>query len=436
MGLTRGDVVVAVGGGMVTDVAGFAAATWHRGVPVVHVATTLLGMVDAAIGGKTGVNLPDGKNLIGAFWQPAGVICDLDALATLPARERRSGDGEMAKYHFLTGDDLAAMDLPDRVARCVEIKAEVVAADEREAVGAGRRALLNYGHTLAHALEIATGHDLTHGEAVGVGLVFAAELAAGLGRIDRARVDEHRARRRRDLRPADQPAQGGRSRRARRVDGAGQEGGGRADVRPRRRRRSRGRGGGAGGRRARGPGRDRRPMTVPETDGPTVGGMTAELPPIGYAERPAAVRGRLDGNVLIVSTPSNVRWLTGFGGTLGWVVIGPDRFALVTDGRYAERAAADMAAAGVDAEVVVGRTRPEIRDLVVAAAGPGHRVLAEAAHLSHAAWTDFAKDLDAGARRRHDHGAAASQGRRRAGPDRPSRRDRRHRAHPRRADAR
>ena len=192
MGLTRGDVVVAVGGGMVTDVAGFAAATWHRGVPVVHVATTLLGMVDAAIGGKTGVNLPDGKNLVGAFWQPAGVICDLDALATLPARERRSGDGEMAKYHFLTGDDLAALDLTERVARCVEIKAEVVAADEREELGVGRRALLNYGHTLAHALETATGHHLTHGEAVGVGLVFAAELAAGLGRIDRARVDHHR----------------------------------------------------------------------------------------------------------------------------------------------------------------------------------------------------------------------------------------------------
>jgi 5-deoxy-5-amino-3-dehydroquinate synthase len=190
MGLTRNDVVIAVGGGMVTDVAGFAAATWHRGVPVVNVATTLLGMVDAAIGGKTGVNLPEGKNLVGAFWQPAGVICDLDALATLPARERRSGDGEMAKYHFLTGDDLDALDLTDRVTRCVQIKAEVVAVDEREG---GRRALLNYGHTLAHALEIATEHALTHGEAVGIGLVYAAELARHLGRIDAARVAEHRA---------------------------------------------------------------------------------------------------------------------------------------------------------------------------------------------------------------------------------------------------
>ena len=189
-GITRHDVVVGVGGGMVTDVAGFVAATWHRGIPVVHVATTLLAMVDAAIGGKTGVNLPEGKNLVGAFWQPAGVICDLDALATLPERERRSGDGEMAKYHFLTGDDLAGMELTDRVARCVEIKAAVVAADEREG---GRRAVLNYGHTLAHALEIATGHAMTHGEAVGVGLVFAAELAHRLGRIGAARVEEHRA---------------------------------------------------------------------------------------------------------------------------------------------------------------------------------------------------------------------------------------------------
>ena len=189
MGLTRHDVVVGVGGGMVTDVAGFAAASWHRGVPVVHVSTTLLGMVDAAIGGKTGVNLPEGKNLVGAFWQPSGVICDLDALATLPEREMRCGLGEMAKYHFLTGDDLLAMSLDERVARCIEIKAEVVASDEREG---GRRALLNYGHTLAHALEIATDHSIAHGEAVAVGLVYAAELAERLGRIDADRVEEHR----------------------------------------------------------------------------------------------------------------------------------------------------------------------------------------------------------------------------------------------------
>jgi 5-deoxy-5-amino-3-dehydroquinate synthase len=188
-GLTRRDVIVGVGGGMVTDVAGFAAATWHRGTPVVHVSTTLLGMVDAAIGGKTGVNLPEGKNLVGAFWQPSGVICDLDALSSLPEREMRCGLGEMSKYHFLTGDDLLSMPLDERIARCVEIKAEVVASDEREG---GRRALLNYGHTLAHALETATDHDLAHGEAVAVGLVFAAELALELGRIDEDRVGEHR----------------------------------------------------------------------------------------------------------------------------------------------------------------------------------------------------------------------------------------------------
>jgi 5-deoxy-5-amino-3-dehydroquinate synthase len=187
-GLTRADVVIGVGGGMVTDVAGFAAAVHHRGVPVVHVATTLLAMVDAAIGGKTGVNLPEGKNLVGAFWQPAAVVCDLDALATLPPREQRGGAGEMAKYHFLTGDDLRALPLPERVARCVEIKAEIIATDERES---GRRALLNYGHTLAHALEVADGYRIAHGEAVGVGLVFAARLAHHLGRIGPERVAEH-----------------------------------------------------------------------------------------------------------------------------------------------------------------------------------------------------------------------------------------------------
>jgi 5-deoxy-5-amino-3-dehydroquinate synthase len=189
-GLTRGDCIVAVGGGVVTDVAGFAASAYHRGIPFVSVPTTLLGMVDAAIGGKTGVNLPEGKNLVGAFWQPSAVLCDTEVLATLPPREYRCGLGEMAKYHFLTGDDLGALDLDDRVARCVEIKAEVVASDEREG---GRRAILNYGHTLAHAIETAGEYDLRHGEAVAIGLIYAAEVARRLGRIDGARVDEHRA---------------------------------------------------------------------------------------------------------------------------------------------------------------------------------------------------------------------------------------------------
>jgi 5-deoxy-5-amino-3-dehydroquinate synthase len=193
-GLTRADVVVAVGGGVVTDTAGFAAASYHRGTAVVHVPTTLLGMVDAAIGGKTGVNLPEGKNLVGAFWQPVGVVCDLDALATLPERELRSGRGELAKYHFLTGEDLLALDLEERVAAAVRIKAGVVAADELEDPSNLRgRATLNYGHTLAHALETAGRYDLRHGEAVAVGLVYAAVLAARLGRIDADRVADHRA---------------------------------------------------------------------------------------------------------------------------------------------------------------------------------------------------------------------------------------------------
>jgi 5-deoxy-5-amino-3-dehydroquinate synthase len=192
-GLTRSDAVVAVGGGLVTDVAGFAAATYHRGVPVVHLPTTLLGMVDAAIGGKTGVNLAEGKNLVGAFWQPHAVLCDTDALGTLPPRELRSGQGELAKYHFLTGDDLLALDLEARIAAAVRIKAAVVAGDEREDPTNPRgRAILNYGHTLAHALETAGSYDLRHGEAVAVGLVYAAELAHILGRIDSARVEEHR----------------------------------------------------------------------------------------------------------------------------------------------------------------------------------------------------------------------------------------------------
>ena len=190
-GLTRADAVVAVGGGVVTDTAGFAAASYHRGVAVVHVPTTLLGMIDAAVGGKTGVNLPEGKNLVGAFWQPHGVLCDLDVLDTLPPRELRSGLGELAKYRFLPGGE-GLEDLPfdEQVARCVDIKATVVASDEREG---GRRAILNYGHTLAHAIETAGTYDLRHGEAVAVGLHYAAAVARRMGRIDEDRVAEHRA---------------------------------------------------------------------------------------------------------------------------------------------------------------------------------------------------------------------------------------------------
>lgn len=188
-GMTRNDVVVAIGGGVVTDLGGFVASVYHRGIPVVHIATTLLGQIDAAIGGKCGVNLPEGKNLLGSFWQPSAVLCDTDALQTLPERDYRSGLGELAKYHFLGGGELDALPLVDRVAACVRIKADVVAADEREG---GRRAILNYGHTLAHALESAGTYEIRHGEAVATGLVYAAEVAQRLGRIDSTEVAEHR----------------------------------------------------------------------------------------------------------------------------------------------------------------------------------------------------------------------------------------------------
>lgn len=187
-GVTRSDVVVAVGGGMVTDVAGFAAASYHRGIPVVHVATSLLAMIDAAVGGKTGVNIPEGKNLVGAFWQPSGVVCDLDVLNTLPEREMRCGLGEMAKYHFIVRENLNEIAFDERVARCIQIKGDIVAADEREG---GIRAFLNYGHTLAHALEIDTDFAIAHGEAVAIGVLYAAHVAHRMGRISDDRVNQH-----------------------------------------------------------------------------------------------------------------------------------------------------------------------------------------------------------------------------------------------------
>ncbi len=194
-GLSRADAVVAVGGGIVTDVAGFAAATYHRGTAYVNVATSLLAQVDAAIGGKTGVNLPEGKNLVGAFWQPNAVLCDTETLSSLPPREWSCGRGEIAKYAFLGDAPTADQPVDEQVARCVGIKAAVVGDDEREG---GRRMILNYGHTLAHALEAAARADhrewdLRHGEAVAIGLLFAALLAQRLGRIDEARVAEHRS---------------------------------------------------------------------------------------------------------------------------------------------------------------------------------------------------------------------------------------------------
>ena len=153
-----------------------------------HAPTTLLGQIDAAIGGKTGVNIPEGKNLIGAFWQPSAVICDTDVLMSLPEREFRSGMGELAKYHFLGGEGLDKLSLSERIAACIQIKADVVAADEREGAS---RALLNYGHTLAHALEIEGRFYLRHGEAVAIGIQYAALVAHAMGRIDEARLAEH-----------------------------------------------------------------------------------------------------------------------------------------------------------------------------------------------------------------------------------------------------
>lgn len=188
--LERGDCVVAVGGGTVGDVAGFAAASYLRGIAVVHVPTTLLAMVDSAVGGKTGVNLPAGKNLAGAFWQPHAVLCDLDALRTLPRRPFRAAFAEIVKYAMildapalvtlldtrlgglLAGDADA---LATAVSACCALKAEVVGADEREV---GWRAILNYGHTAGHALETVTGFaSLLHGEAVAAGMRVAGRLS-------------------------------------------------------------------------------------------------------------------------------------------------------------------------------------------------------------------------------------------------------------------
>jgi 5-deoxy-5-amino-3-dehydroquinate synthase len=189
-GLTRCDVVVSCGGGTTTDVVGLAAALYHRGVAVIHLPTSLLAQVDASVGGKTAVNLPAGKNLVGAFWQPSAVLCDTDYLSTLPRRELRNGLGEIARCHFIGAADLRGLPLTEQIAASVTLKASIVEVDERDA---GMRHLLNYGHTLGHALEVATGFALRHGEAVAIGTVFAGRLAGALGRIDQSRVDEHLA---------------------------------------------------------------------------------------------------------------------------------------------------------------------------------------------------------------------------------------------------
>jgi 3-dehydroquinate synthase len=192
-GVHRGDMVVGVGGGVATDLAGFVAAVYHRGVAVAHVPTTLLGQVDAAIGGKTGVNLPEGKNLVGAFHQPVAVLADVTALATLPEEELRSGLAEVVKHAFLADpallEELVARRgtiferdptvLTDIVARAAAVKCRVVERDETER---GERMHLNYGHTVGHALEALGGYARwRHGEAVALGMTFAAALAVELG---------------------------------------------------------------------------------------------------------------------------------------------------------------------------------------------------------------------------------------------------------------
>jgi 5-deoxy-5-amino-3-dehydroquinate synthase len=187
-GLSRHDAVVGVGGGAITDLAGFAAAVYLRGVAVLQLPTSVVGQVDAAIGGKTAVNIGAGKNLVGAFHQPVGVWCDLETLTTLSPRERVAGMGEVAKCWLLEGRspaDLPSATMRDFIELAVTLKARLVALDEFER--RGERALLNYGHTLGHAIELAAlardTDELRHGEAVAIGLAFAARLARRLGRV-------------------------------------------------------------------------------------------------------------------------------------------------------------------------------------------------------------------------------------------------------------
>lgn len=202
-GLDRRSVVIGLGGGTVTDLAGFAAATYMRGVRLIQVPTTVLAMVDAAVGGKTGINTPDGKNMVGAFYEPDVVIADLDTLVTLPREDLVAGLGEVVKCGFIAdpeilelveADPRAALDpsssvLAALIRRGVQVKATVVSQDLRES---SLREILNYGHTLAHAIERREDYRWKHGHAVAVGMVFVAELARLDGRLDDATADRHR----------------------------------------------------------------------------------------------------------------------------------------------------------------------------------------------------------------------------------------------------
>ena len=203
LGMTRSDAIVGIGGGATTDLAGFVAATWLRGVRCALMPTTVLGMVDAAVGGKTGINTAEGKNLVGAFHPPVGVLCDLTSLQTLPQQEYVAGLAEVVKAGFIADrvilelieSDPAAAARPggvhasELIERSVRIKADVVSTDLREA---GQREILNYGHTLGHAIERIEQYRWRHGAAVSVGMVFAAELARLAGRLDDATAARHR----------------------------------------------------------------------------------------------------------------------------------------------------------------------------------------------------------------------------------------------------
>jgi 3-dehydroquinate synthase len=198
VGFTRDDLVIGLGGGAVTDLAGFVAATWLRGVRVIHVPTTLLAMVDAAVGGKTAINTEAGKNLVGAFHQPAAVLCDLATLDTLPAEEFTAGLAEVVKtgliadpviLDLLEDDPTGRSHLRELIERSIAVKADVVSADPKES---GRREILNYGHTLGHAIERAEHYRWRHGAAVSVGLVFAGALSRRAAGLDDATADRHR----------------------------------------------------------------------------------------------------------------------------------------------------------------------------------------------------------------------------------------------------
>ena len=207
-GFTRNDLIISLGGGATTDLAGFVAATWLRGIRVVHVPTTLLAMVDAAVGGKTGINTSEGKNLVGAIYSPAAVICDMNFLDSQSNDDYIGGLAEVIKCGFIRDEtilNLIESDMlgaqspgwvhaPEVIARAIQVKADVVGGDLRETLGTSTgREILNYGHTFGHAVERIENYTWRHGNAVSVGMMFVAHLSQLAGRLDEATVNRHRA---------------------------------------------------------------------------------------------------------------------------------------------------------------------------------------------------------------------------------------------------